>query len=257
MPDSFTSPQIDAYLQRIAYQGQRDPTLETLRALHLAHMLAIPFENLDIHWGRPICTDPVALFDKIVVQRRGGFCYELNGVFALLLQGLGYKVTLLSGQVTRADGSFGPEFDHLLLLVDLEDQWLTDVGFGDSFREPLRLSDPEPQILGYGSYMVKAGDLYWQLLQLKQDNWKALFRFTLSPRQLSYFQDICHFHQTSPESMFTKLKLCSLATPNGRTTLSERRLTVTQQGERQERVLQDEAEFATVLWDHFGIRIPH
>ena len=85
--------------------------------MHRAHLLAVPFENLDIHLGRPISLDQDALFGKIVTRRRGGFCYELNGLFALLLRELGFEVTLLSAGVARADGGFGPEFDHLTLLV--------------------------------------------------------------------------------------------------------------------------------------------
>src|SRR5215211_1320238 len=154
---------LHTYLQRINYHGQQAPTAATLRDLHRAHLLAVPFENLDIHLGRPILLDQDALFDKIVRRRRGGFCYELNGLFALLLRELGFDVTLLAAGVARADGTFGPEFDHLTLLVTTDHQrttddrrppttddtqsaicnlqsaiWLVDVGFGDSFRAPLR-----------------------------------------------------------------------------------------------------------------------
>src|SRR5690242_3051518 len=108
---------LQAYLQRINYRGEQKPTAAILRELHRAHLLAVPFENLDIHLGRPILLDQDALFDKIVRRSRGGFCYELNGLFALLLRGLGFDVTLLAAGVARADGGFGPEFDHLTLLV--------------------------------------------------------------------------------------------------------------------------------------------
>ena len=108
---------LPAYLRRINYRGEQSPTAATLRELHRAHLLAVPFENLDIHLGRTILLDQDALFDKIVTRRRGGFCYELNGLFALLLRGLGFEVTLLAAGVARATGGFGPEFDHLTLLV--------------------------------------------------------------------------------------------------------------------------------------------
>src|SRR6266540_1131840 len=103
---------IQAYLCRIHYRGGLAPTAAILRELHRAHLLTVPFENLDIHLGRPILLDQEALFDKIVTRRRGGFCYELNGLFALLLRELGFDVTLLSAGVAHADGGFGPEFDH-------------------------------------------------------------------------------------------------------------------------------------------------
>jgi N-hydroxyarylamine O-acetyltransferase len=108
---------LPAYLQRLNYTGPLTSSAETLRALHQAHLLAVPFENLDIPLGRPIIPEEAALFRKIVEEGRGGFCYELNGLFAALLRELGFKVTLLSARVARAEGGFGPEFDHLTLLV--------------------------------------------------------------------------------------------------------------------------------------------
>src|SRR5690242_11838717 len=97
---------VAAYLDRIAYTGPLTPSLATLRALHLAHLRAVPFENLDIGLGRPIVLDDAALYEKIVVRQRGGFCYELNGLFARLLCELGFPVTLLSAGVKGGDGQF-------------------------------------------------------------------------------------------------------------------------------------------------------
>src|SRR5271169_4298248 len=130
---------VPAYLDRIAYAGPLAPRLEVLRNLHRAHLLSVPFENLDIAAGRKIVCDENAFIDKIVERRRGGFCYELNGAFAALLRAIGFQVTLLSARVSREDGSDSPEFDHLALKVDLDEPWLTDVGFGDSFLDPLGL----------------------------------------------------------------------------------------------------------------------
>src|SRR5712691_1444436 len=130
---------VAAYLGRIGYKGKVSPTIETLRGLHRAHLFSVPFENLDISLGRQILCDENAFVRKIVERRRGGFCYEMNGAFAALLRSIGFKVTLLSARVPQPDGSDGPEFDHLTLRVDFEEPWLADVGFGDSFMEPLRL----------------------------------------------------------------------------------------------------------------------
>src|SRR5258706_4705129 len=123
---------VRAYLDRIGQRGPTPANETTLRSLHLAHLRTVPFENLDIHLGRDIVLDETRLFDKIVRQKRGGFCYELNGLFAELLGELGFRVTLLSARVVN-DGQVGPEFDHLALRVDLDRPWLCDVGFGDSF----------------------------------------------------------------------------------------------------------------------------
>jgi arylamine N-acetyltransferase len=127
------------YLHRIGYSGAREPTAAALRDLHRAHLFTVPFENLEISLGRKIVCDEPSFLRKIVDRRRGGFCYELNGAFAALLRELGFEVTLLSARVPRESGGSTPEFDHLALRVDLEEPWLADVGFGESFLDPLRL----------------------------------------------------------------------------------------------------------------------
>ena len=129
---------VELYLQRINYRGSLVPNLDTLRSLHRAHMFSVPFENLDIHLGRTIVLDEELFYEKIVGRKRGGFCYELNGLFAALLRDIGYDVTTLSARVADGD-SLGPDFDHMCLLVQFEARWLVDVGFGESFVEPLLL----------------------------------------------------------------------------------------------------------------------
>ena len=145
---------IRAYLDRIGYRGPLTPTAGTLRALQAAHLQAVPFENLSIHADQPIVLDDESLFDKVVSRRRGGFCYELNGLFAALLRTLGFRVAKLSAGVARADGTFGPDFDHMALLVTLGERWLTDVGFGDSFRDPLRLDERREQPEGPRAFRI-------------------------------------------------------------------------------------------------------
>ena len=268
-----------AYLQRINYHGSLEPIAETLRGLHRAHMLAVPFENLDIHLGRPIALDQDALFDKIVRRRRGGFCYELNGLFAALLRDLGFDVTMLAAGVARGDGSFGPEFDHLTLLVremgdgnrrPAADQtmapslipdppspssWLADVGFGDSFREPLRFAEGLEQPQDGRAYRLDRdpGGEHWTMLQREDTTWKPQYRFTLRPHAHAEYAGMCHYHQTSPESSFTQRRICSLATPGGRITLADMTLIATENGQRTERALTGEEERRAVLRERFGI----
>ncbi len=212
---------VERYLQRIDYSGPTVPTLETLSALHQAHLLAVPFENLDIHLGRAIVLDEEALYDKIVERRRGGFCYELNGLFAALLRALGFRVVLLSAGVAHAGGGFGPEFDHLLLVVDLQEHWLADVGFGDSFLEPVRL--------------------------------EAMYCFTLEPHQLTDFTGRCRYHQSSPQSHFTQQRVCTRMTRRGKVTLSDTRLIVTTDGHRDEQPVTDERAYTAALRKYFDI----
>lgn len=245
---------LSAYLNRIGYQGPADPTLQTLRALHLAHLYTVPFENLDIHLGRPIVLDESLLFDKIVGRNRGGFCYELNGLFCALLRGLGFRVTMLSAGVARASGGFGPEYDHLALRVDLDDPWLADVGFGEGFREPVRLNDPADQVQGDCAYRIAAeGDHRILLRRDPGGDWNAQYRFLLEEHALGDFAERCRYHQTSPESSFTRERLCTLATPEGRITISGRRLIITTTTGRTERDLDGETEYAAILRERFAV----
>lgn len=248
---------IDRYLARLDYHGSRAPTAEALKALQLAHLVAVPFENLSIHSHQPIVLDDEALFSKIVEQRRGGFCYEANGLFAALLRALGFDVAMLSAEVAREDGSFGPPFDHMTLMVTLEKPWLVDVGFGDSFREPLRLDEPGEQARNGRAYQIVRDDHYLVLMQRDGDgneDWKAQYRFTLQPHEYIDYADMCRYHQTSSQSPFTRNRICSRATPDGRLTLSGMRLITTSlEGERQEQLLADEQEYTQALREHFGI----
>lgn len=244
------------YLERIGYRGPLEPTAETLRRLHLAHLYSVPFENLSIHWGEPIRLDDEALFEKIVTRRRGGFCYELNGLFAALLRALGFDVAMLSAGVGRAAGDFSPDYDHMALLVTLEERWLADVGFGDSFREPPRLDERGEQVEGDQAYRVEETGDGRLLLSRREAGgpWKAQYRFGLEPHVYADYADRCCFHQTSPDSHFTQNRICSLATPDGRVTLSGRKLIATRSGEKQEREL-DEKEYLEVLRQSFGIAL--
>ncbi len=245
-----------AYLQRIGYSGPLTPGSDTLRALHRAHLLSVPFENLDISLGRKIVADEAAILRKVVGLRRGGFCYELNGAFAALLRALGFEVTMLSARVARANGGEGPEFDHLALRVDLERPWLADVGFGDSFVEPLRLEPTREQCDPAGTFrLIEDGDRWYMQKKEHDDNWKAQYSFSLHPRRLEEFAGMCHFHQTSPESSFTRKRLCSRATPDGRITLSEMTLIVTQKGRRDERTLSSKEEWTSTLHERFGVNL--
>jgi len=229
---------IQAYLKRIAYTGAVDVSFETLRGLHLAHLYAVPFDNLDIHLGRRLSLDGAALFDKIVTRRRGGFCYELNGLFCALLRQLRFPVTMLSAGVARASGGFGPEFDHLALCVQLHDPWLVDVGFGNGFRIPVRLNETAAQPQGASAYLIAAdGDCRTLLRRDEGGDWTPQYRFTLQPHALEDFAERCVFHQTSPESSFTQGRICSLATPEGRITLARNRIVETTAAGRTERDL--------------------
>jgi len=245
---------VAAYLRRLRYTGTVEPTLISLRSLHRRHMETVPFENLDISLSRPIEIEDEASVRKIVEGHRGGFCYELNGAFAALLRALGFQVTLLSARVARKNGGEGPEFDHLALRVDLDEPWLADVGFGDSFAEPLRLQTDLEQQQDVGTFRIRQAAQSLALeRQQEDDSWRTEYSFTLMPRQIGEFRDRCHFHQTSPESSFTQKRICSRLTPEGRITLSGLHLIVTNHGHREERALDSEEEWLSALRQYFEI----
>lgn len=248
-----------AYLERIGHRGPVPPTPATLRALHLAHLRTVPFENLDVHSGRPIRLDEGALFEKIVGRRRGGFCYELNGLFAGLLHAVGFEVSLLAAQFPREEGRTAPPFDHLTLLVRTpggDGSWLADVGAGrGSFATPLPAETDDE---AWQPEACAAFRLAWEgerrrLWRREADGaWEREYAFTTRPHALGDFAAGCLFHQTSPDSVFTRGRICSLATPTGRVTLADRRLIVTEEGRRTEREL-TEVETRAALRSRFGI----
>ena len=247
---------IDAYLKRISYSGSLEPAADTLRDLQLAHLLTVPFENLSIHSGEPIVLEENALFGKIVERRRGGFCYEANGLFAGLLRALGFEVAMLGAGVANSQGEFGPNFDHMTLMVTLSDRWLVDVGFGDSFLEPLLLDSRAEQVQGTRRFKIVDDHDHLILLRRNLDaDWEPQYRFTLQTYSFADYEEMCQFHQTSPDSHFTKGRICSRATADGRVSLSEMRLITTSGPEqrRDERTLKDQDEYDRVLRDEFGI----
>lgn len=243
------------YLERIGFFGPIVPDSSTLKELHLAHLLTVPFENLSLHRDEPIVLEEGALFEKIVVRRRGGFCYELNGLFAALLSRLGYSVSMLSARVARDEGGFTPEFDHMTLRVEAAFPWLVDVGFGDNFREPLRLDTQEVQAQGSRSYKIWSSDGSLYLFErLPHRDWKVQYSFTLEPHQWTDYDRRCAYHQSSPDSHFQQNRICTRATPDGRLTLTDQRfITSSLEGTRREQTVGNELEFSRLLEEFFGI----
>ena len=246
---------VDAFLKRIGYAGAIAPSEDTLKGLHRAFVTAVPFENLDIHLGRRIVLDEAAFFDKIVAQKRGGFCYELNGLFAAVLRELGFDVTLLSARVFDGNGDMGREFVHLTLLVTLDKRWIADVGFGDWAAEPLWLDTEAVQPVDRASFRVmRDGQRYGVEKKDESDGgWKRRYSFELTPRRLSEFSEICADLQTAEDSFFRRHRMCTRCTPQGRLTLTEDKLIVTADGARREIAIEGEGAYRQALLDHFGI----
>lgn len=257
LSDRIADDAVTNYLGRIGVAGPLQSDFRTLALLQQAHLDAVPFENLSIHLGEPIVLTLDALVDKIVGSRRGGFCYELNGAFGALLATLGFRVTLMAARVFDGKGGWGPPFDHLALRVDLEEAWLVDVGFGAFSRQPLRLTARDEQSDGEARFLLIDAD--HGDVEVHMDD-KPNYLLDLRPRALADFIATCWWQQTSPLSHFTRSLVCSLPTPTGRVTLSDRVLIRTDNGERSRTSFESDQEILAAYEQYFGIRLsmcPH
>ena len=249
---------IPAYLNRLNYTTSVKPDAETLHGLQSAQLLTVPFENLDIGLKRPIQLSEEALWDKIILRKRGGFCYELNGLFAWLLKQIGFDVTYLNARVFNREGELGIDFDHLALLAKIPQEptrWLADVGFGDSFNKPLSFEERREQAQGLRAYRLEQtsnGYVTWQ--KNYDGTWERQYLFDLQPHNFpAEYESACLYHQTSPESSFTRGRIISRATPDGRVSLEDGRLIVTTNGQRKNVPIANAEEYEALLKDHFGV----
>ena len=243
-----------AYLNRVGVTTPAVADAAGLRTLHRAHQLTVPFENLSIHLAEPISLDERDLIDKIVRRRRGGFCYELNGTFALLLEALGAQVSRVAARVYGEEG-LSPPFDHLALVVrpaDGSGPWLADVGFGSHSDYPLLLEARDDQDDPAGRFRLaaaEAGDI-----DVRRAG-KAQYRLETRERSLADCVPTCWWQQTSPQSHFTRSTICSRLTPGGRVSISGRMLIQTQGGIRTEQQLDTDDALLAAYRDHFGIAL--
>ncbi|WP_393083271.1 arylamine N-acetyltransferase [Streptomyces sp. LN704] len=266
----MNSAQADAYLRRIGAQHPAWPTSGVLRELHLRHLKTVPFENLSIHLGEGIVLEEKHLLDKVVGARRGGFCYELNGLFGALLGALGFDVTLLSARTYGEEGRLGIPYDHLALRVRTVDggDWLADVGFGAHSHYPLAFGERSEQADPGGTFrVVEAGPDAAGVRGVggrreAEDldvirNAGPQYRLEVRPRVLGDFVAGAWWHSTSPMSHFGRSTVCSRVTEDGgRITLSGRSLTVTApDGTKEVTEPTTDEEVLAVYRERFGIEL--
>jgi len=241
-----------AYLNRVGVTATIAGDAGSLRALHRAHQLTVPFENLSIHLAEPISLDGRDLIDKIVYRRRGGFCYELNGAFALLLEALGARVSRVAARV-YGEAGLGPPFDHLALIVrpaDGSGPWLADVGFGSNSEYPLSLEARDDQDDPAGRFrLADAGEGDIDVLK----DGRPQYRIETRERSLADCVPTCWWQQTSPQSHFTCSTVCSRLTPDGRVSISGRMLIQTRGRTRTEQQLETDDLLLAAYRDYFGI----
>ncbi|MFS0838385.1 arylamine N-acetyltransferase family protein [Paenibacillus sp. 1P03SA] len=234
---------VEAYLKRIGASRPAKPDLSALKELQRRHMLHVPFENLDVIRQVPITLDTASFYEKVIGRRRGGFCYELNGLFSTLLRELGFTVRLIAATVAKPDGTWGMPESHAAILAEFDHPYLVDVGFGDSARSPVPLDGtPVEDVSGvYRAAKATDADGLYDLQRAGEDgHWIALYRFSTAPRSLESFAEACAFNQTSPESHFTQKLLATRATAAGRVTISGDQLIETTGNDKSKRPLTPE-----------------
>ncbi len=244
--------QLNAYLTRIDYDGPLAPNLDTLRALHRAHLLAIPYENLDIHLGQPLTLDVAQIYDKLVTRRRGGWCFEMNGLLAWALRELGFDVTLLGASVNRQSVDEPETGDHLVLLVNLEAPYLADVGFGPGFLEPLALREGKVT-QGFLDFALEQVDGRWWFRNAEGAG--PNFDFTLTPRTLDSFAERCRWLQSNPASGFVRVTVCHRRTPEAIHSLRGAVLRTVDAAGATEQAVESLAVYGQTLRDVFGLEI--
>ena len=246
----------DAYLQRIKYSHQIYPTEKDLKDLHRAQFYTIPFENFDILLGRGVNLEPGQLFNKLVHKRRGGYCFELNGLFLMALRAFGFDACPLLGRVHITGTPSGR--GHQLTLITIQGkQWIADVGFGsDTPRTPIALDQRRPVIHdGQKFRLINTTNFGFMAQTFKGGHWENLYSFDLGyvcPADIKYGN---HFTSTHPDALFTNARLAALPVQNGGYTLFNNTLKITI-GEKE--TIQELAEgqpYLDALKTYFGIEL--
>lgn len=252
---------LDAYLRRVGYNRPLAPTAATLRALHRAHVATFPFENLEILLDRPVRLDLESLQAKMVGQRRGGYCFEQNLLFAAVLEALGFTVTGLVARVCLDSGKLRPKL-HMLLSVEADSSvWLADVGFGgEGPLEPIRVVCGGP-LSHQGSWIYSLaaaqrwGSQVSVLRLLRPRGWADVYAFTSEPAFPVDFHVLNHYASTHPRSPFVSRPVVQRSTEDVRHRLTGQVLSMLwPDGDEERRTLRAQ-EVPDVLAEVFGIEL--
>lgn len=243
------------YLERIGYDGEIKPDLACLKAIHRAHALNIPYENIDVQLGRPVDLDIERIFNKIVIRKRGGWCFEMNGLLDWALREIGFDVKRVNGGVRREE--FGDEMvgNHLVLLVQLDRTYLADVGIGDMIREPTPLIEGAFEQYGLPFRLDKLYDGFWRMNNHPLAN-PASFDFRTDPADEALFEKKNLILQTDPESNFMLNFFCFQMQESHLVSLVGRMLeTIAPKNHTKHLILSPE-ELEDTIADQFGIIEP-
>ena len=253
------SPFLRAYFSRLGWTGTPDASINTLRTLHIHHNSAIPFENLDVLLPREIHLDDRSLEEKLINARRGGYCFEQNGLLERALSEIGFTVRSLLGRVVLANPPQMPPRTHRLLLVEAEgERWIADVGFGgQTLTAPIRLQADIEQQTPHGEYrLVQEGD-DWILQFRHHDHWQSMYRFDLVVQHQSDYLMGNFWSAHWPQSHFRHhLLMCRHLPDGGKLTLTNFHFTRYQDGRAIEQInLPDVASLYALLQEQFGLGV--
>ena len=247
---------LGAYLRRIKYTGEIAPTVETLKAIHKAQFYTIPFENFDIQLGRGINLAPEAIFEKLVRKKRGGYCFELNGLFLMALKTLGFEVRALLSRVHITGTPTGR--GHQIELVNIRGrQWIADVGFGgETPRIPIPLELNQPTVHdGQQIRLVETEPFGTMLQTLKNNKWMDLYSFDMGHVCQADIEYGNYFTSTHPSSFFTFNRVAALPVEKGVITVLNYTLRKTIDGKEKVQVLAEGQAYIDALKIHFGIEL--
>jgi N-hydroxyarylamine O-acetyltransferase len=246
-----------AYLERIEFNGDLTPNAALLNALHLAHASRIPFENLDILLGCPIEVDLDSIQNKLVRNRRGGYCFEHNLLMAAVLAQLGFTVRQLAARVRLGSNQVRAR-THMLLLVELDDtQLLVDVGFGaQGFQLPLPLETGTVFRRFHWDYRIVPENQFWVLQSLADGHWIDLYTFTLEPQFWIDYKVANHYVSTHPDSQFARDLIVQRPTPQARYSLHNFDLYIDRGTSATTRRVRNQSERLKILADIFNLHFP-
>jgi len=249
---------LPAYCKRIGHQGPVAPDLDTLVGLSESHARSIPYENLEIHLGRSMSLEDDDLQRLMVAEKRGGYCFQMNLLFAAALEAVGFEVSLLQGRVWLTSGGTVPPPAHLVLRVELAtESWLVDVGFGGGgLRRPVPMRTGEESFQGERHFRLREDANYGLMLE-RLDSRAWVSQYSCDPRRCDRvdFLHSNYFLSTSPESFFVQNRVCAIATEQGETTPFNRTLRVREGDQITDTKMESGSQYAQALHDHFGISL--
>lgn len=242
------------YLERIGYSGTPGVDANTLAELQKAHLLAVPFDALDCYLGQPVTPAPEDAYRKVVEHRRGGFCFELNGLFGWLLTRIGFRITPLGARVVLGNHLTAP-YSHMALMVELDRRWLVDVGFGRPFAlEPLDIDARGEQRRGDRRFRVVADGASLTAEELGTSEPRA-YQFSLDPAPPHRLAEQCRYYATDSRSPLVRSGPVSQLFDDGWVTVTRARVTGERGGVPVAYAIRDEAHWRAELRHHTGLSV--